>query len=102
MAETPIKIESIDNISNEVLDLLKEKLEGKSAYRVNDDRQQIVYGKKREYFLIANDRVLNDGIEWTLIWIGRNLWQYRYCNRYCTYKAQWKNPVDIVNEILAS
>ena len=44
--------------------------------------------RKNPYFLIASSDYLNNGLnfEFTIIWIGKYIWQYRYYSPSCTYK----------------
>lgn len=97
------KLESLDNITDEVLDLIVEKLGDKSGIRVLDDRETITFEKKREYFLVSNNGISmrrHESVEWTFIWIGKNLWQFTYCNTLCMREDNWKNPLDLLNELL--
>lgn len=97
------KLENLDNITDETLDLIVEKFKNNKQFRIVDDRKKIVFDKPREYFLFANSGFnMNRSLEWTFIWIGKNLWQFRYCNTECNYKSSWKNPLDLLNELLKS
>lgn len=94
-----MQVTSVDNIDNKVLDKLKELYQGVDQYRVVDNRERLSFGKRREYFLISNHQDRGD-VEWTFIWIGKNLWQFTYCNVQCMSEAKWKNPLDLLNELL--
>lgn len=94
-----MKIESLDNISNEVLDEIVRKYGDNPNYRVLDDRKKISFGKPREYFLFSNYKGRGE-MEWTFIWIGNNLWQFSYVNTLCKSEAKWKDPLIILNEEL--
>ena len=97
------QIKSLENISSETLDKIVEKYKDNKGFRINDDRERISRGKKSGYFLFANNSMgMNKTVEWTFIWIGCNLWQFRYCNTSCTSTASWKNPLDLLNELLKS
>lgn len=96
-------VSSVDNIDSKVLDKLKELYSNKDGYRIVDDREKEAFGRKREYFLIA--RVVSvkepeDRFEFTFIWIGKNLWQYRYLNTRCTEKSNWITPSELLNNLL--
>jgi hypothetical protein len=96
-----MKVTSLDNINQKVLDALVEKYKDDPIYRISDERKSLSFGKPREYFLIANDgRGRNSNPEWTFIWIGDNLWQFRYINTQCNSKSKWENPIDILNKLL--
>jgi len=74
-----IKIKNLDNITNETLDLIVEKFQNNICYRINDDRKTISFEKEREYFLFSNSGFgMDKHQEFTFIWIGKNLWQFRY------------------------
>ena len=90
-----MQVESLDNISNEVLDLIKSKFGNNPEYSVIDNRGEVVFGKKRKYFLFSCGRD-----NFTYIWINNNLWQYRFCNIKCSQIALWENPLDILNKLL--
>lgn len=92
-------VESVDNISQKVLDTLVEKYGSNPEYRVVDERTKMSFGKSREYFLISN-YVKRRDYEWTFIWIGDNLWQYSYLNTRCTSFGKWESPIDILNKLL--
>lgn len=94
-------LESLDNISDDVLDLIKLKFSDKGSYRVLDDRKILSFGKPREYFLFSNFRGRGN-LEWCFIWIGKNLWQFTYLNTECMSKGGWVNPLDLLNELLNS
>lgn len=95
-----MEVTSVDNISQEVLDTLVERYKDDPKYRLIDDRKTISLGKPREYFLISNDGLGRRDLEWTFIWIGKNLWQFRYLNTQCSHKSKWENPLDILNNLL--
>jgi len=98
-----IKIKNLDNITNETLDLIVEKFQNNICYRINDDRKTISFEKEREYFLFSNSGFgMDKHQEFTFIWIGKNLWQFRYTNVECTSKGYWKNPLELLNELLNS
>jgi hypothetical protein len=88
-------LETLDNISSKILDLIKEKYSNKEGFRVIDDREEMNFGRKKEYFLFEKGRD-----DFSFIWINNNLWQFRYCNINCSYEGNWKNPVEILNELL--
>lgn len=91
---------TVDNISKETLDKLVELYKDKKGFRINDDRETLIGGKPREYFLIGYENREVSGVEFTFIWIGSNLWQFRYCNIHCGTEANWKNPQELLNELL--
>ena len=95
------ELKSVDNIDNEILDKLV-KLYGKNkSIVIYDDRKTDSFGKPREYFLIRNKTFMDENqMEWSFIWIGNNLWQFSYCNIHCKTEGHWKNPVDLLNELL--
>lgn len=98
-----MRVESLDNISDEVLDYLRDTYQHKKGFRVNDDRKGKLGREDRNYFLINNDgRSLKDtdGVEYTFIWIDNNLWQYRFVNVYVSSKGLWKSPLQVLNELL--
>lgn len=94
---------TVDNISNETLDLLKAKYEGVTGFRINDDRKTISFGKPKEYFLIEYRETQKANAytpEFCFIWIGTNLWQFRYTNVFCTSAPHWVNPTTLLNNLL--
>jgi len=96
-------ITSIDNISEEVLDLLKLKYSDENLFSIIDNRKKISLGKKQEYFLLQKkpDYTLDsDDIEYTFIWIGNNIWQYTFLNINCTTQGLWRDPLKILNNLL--
>jgi len=94
-----MKVTTLENISEEVLDYIKDNLSVK--YRVSDKRASIIFGKRREYFLFSNDSMSrNENVEWCFIWIDNGLWQFSYCNTLCSTEPNWKNPLDLLNELL--
>lgn len=97
-----ISINSLDNISETMLDFIKKKFDNNPNFRIIDDRKTISFGKPKEYFLFANNSAngLRANLEFTFIWIGGNLWQFSYCNTECLTKPSWKNPLDLLNELL--
>lgn len=98
-----VTVNSLDNISNTMLDFIKDKFKDREGYRIIDDRDSTSFGKRREYFLLSNNSLNNRArIEWSFIWIGNNLWQFNYCNTNCNSQANWKNPLDLLNELLKS
>ena len=94
-----MKLTSLENIPEKVLDTLVEKYGNDPNYRVNDDRARLSFGKRREYFLISN-HLNRASLEWTFIWIDNGLWQFRYLNTQCGQKVAWENPLDILNKLL--
>ena len=96
-----MKVDSLENIPEKVLDALAEKYGDNPAYRVTDERANISLGKRREYFLISNDGRTRKGFgaEWTFIWIDNGLWQFRYLNTQPN-KARWVNPLELLNSLL--
>lgn len=98
-----VQVTELENISDQVLDFIKKKFDGKKGYRINDDRAKMSFGKRKEYFLFANNSAdgLRANLEWTFIWIEGGLWQFSYCNTECTSKPSWINPLDLLNNLLA-
>lgn len=96
-----MKVKSLDNISDEVLDILAEKYKDDDQFRVTDDRTRQSNGKAREYFLIARrSLIFGDPLEYTFIWISKNLWQFTYLNTGCNREGIWRDPLEILNELL--
>jgi len=98
-----MQVDSLDNISNEVLDTLRDKYKDDPNIRINDDRESLSFGKTRDYFLISkDDSNITDieSFEWTFIWIGNNLWQYRFLNVHCKSGSGWVDPLKLLNELL--
>jgi hypothetical protein len=98
-----MQVDSLDNISNKVLDTLRDKYKDDPNIRINDDRKSLSFGKSREYFLISKDTAdIRDveSLEWTFIWIGSNLWQYRFLNVHCNTKQGWVDPLELLNSLL--
>jgi hypothetical protein len=94
-----MEIQSLDNISEKVLDALAEKYKDDPTIKVMDERKILSFGKPREYFLIRNHNRRAD-LEWTFIWIGDNLWQFSYMNTQCGQKASWVDPLTLLNSLL--
>ncbi len=89
---------SLDNIPDNVLDKLVELYDSDPKYRIVDERLKISFDKPAEYFLLEN----KGSIEITFIWIHNNLLQYRYLNESCSSTANWKDPLQLLNELLNS
>lgn len=89
-----MKLKKLDNISDEILDKIKNKYQNNSNYRVIDKLSTF---KKERYFLFSNHKSRAE-LEWTFIWIGPNLWQFSYLNTHCVSKGLWKSPLEILNE----
>ena len=87
---------SLDNIPDSVLDKLVELYASDPKYRIVDERLKISFDKPAEYFLLEK----KGSIEITFIWIHNNLWQYRYLNESCSSTANWKDPLQLLNELL--
>lgn len=90
----------IDNISEEVLDQLAEKYTDHDEFTVLDERKKLSFGEPREYFLIRKNLKTISGVEYCFIWIGCNLWQFSYVNTACKSEGTWKNPIELLNELL--
>lgn len=84
----------VDNISNEILDRLKELYEGNDAFKVIDDRDN------REYFMIRFEDKSNTSVLFTFIWIGNNLWQYKFINVHATTNGNWINPEKLLYKLV--
>ena len=94
---------TVDNISQENLDKLVTKYSGKEGYTVRDEREEISFNEKREYFLFRfkNTDYENPKPEYCFIWIGKNLWQFSYINTSCNSLALWVNPTELLNSLLS-
>jgi len=92
----------IDNIDQKVLDILVEKYKDDPNYFISDERKTLSFDKPREYFLIRKQPLaaMQDGVEFTFIWIGDNLWQYRYLNTKCRSQSKWINPTELLNSLI--
>lgn len=95
-----MKVTSLDNIDQKVLDTLVEKYKDDPKYKVLDDRKKLSFNKPREYFLICKYRKGVWDREWTFIWIGDNLWQFSYLNTECMSRSKWVSPVELLNKLL--
>lgn len=92
------QLNELDNISNTALDFIKKKFSNK-GYRILDERETLSFGKPKEYFLFSN-HIDRAEVEWAFIWIGGNLWQFRYLNTKCMSKPSWVNPLELLNDLL--
>jgi hypothetical protein len=97
-----ISVNSLENISETMLDFIKKKFDDNPNFHIIDDRKRMAFGKPKEYFLFTNNTAngLRANLEFTFIWINNNLWQFTYCNTECVNKPSWKNPLDLLNELL--
>ena len=96
-----MEVKSLDNIPSKVLDMLVEKYRDDDQFRINDDRTKQSHGEAREYFLISKKSIFfEDPLEYTFIWIGKNLWQFTYLNTGCKREGIWRDPLEVLNELL--
>lgn len=91
---------SVDNINNSTLDKLHVTYKKRKGFKVVDHRLTISSGKPREYFLLRYFGDKNTEIEFTFIWVGPNLWQYKYLNKRCITGANWIDPEILLNQLL--
>lgn len=52
-----------------------------------------------DYFLISVDSYVDFGFEFTIIWIGENVWQYRYCNPSCMTTDHYVELKDLLEKL---
>ena len=93
-----MKLNTVEPITDDILDKIKEHYDGKDGYYINDHDSN---GDR--YFLIRKDHWLvgkRDPVEISIIWIGPNIWQYRYLNTECVEHAKWLGPLEFVNELI--
>lgn len=96
---------NIDGMSDADLDYIKKRLETRAVRIRITDRKSV--GEER-YFLINVDfgyseksiKKQHGGVELSFIWIGKNLWQFRYLNIQCTHTSRWKPPLEWLNYLL--
>lgn len=74
-----MKVQSLENIPNKVLDRIVELYSNDDNFRVIDERELLRCGEKKEYFLFAKDKNFGD-LQWCFIWISNNISQ-----RLCKY-----------------
>lgn len=100
-----MKLNSLDNISDKVLDKLALDYSNEDGFRITDQRKTFSHGKPRGYFLISretynfssSDRL----VDFTFIWINNNLWQYNYLNVNCNKIGKWEDPLELLNKLIS-
>lgn len=90
------KLTTLDQMTDEMFDHIVEKWGNNAAVKIHDAREEISF----DNFLISSACATKTGIEWKMIWIHGNLWQYGYTNTHCATAAQWVDPVQILNDLL--
>lgn len=98
-----LKADSLDNINSKVLDYLVKTYKDDKNYRIMDERKTISFSEKREYFLFSKlGQGINEplSVEFTFIWIGPNLWKFSYLNIHCTNRANWVDPLILLNDLI--
>lgn len=100
-----MKLDAIEPITNDVLDKIKEHYEGKKWFRINDhishgDERYFLLQKISEYTEEGRGIPGNKNIEYTFVWIGKGLWQFRYLNTHCVESNNWKEPLEILNNLI--
>jgi len=98
-----MKVTSLDNIDDKILDRLVKLYKDDSKIRITDERKKLTFGNAvRGYFLIGCNEALTStsDIGFTFIWIHNNLWQYNYINVHCKDRGQWINPIELLNKLL--
>lgn len=96
-----MKFKDIEPLSDDAFDAIKTHYEGKEGFHIVD---RLSTGDKERYFLISRGRYVGEeqtsSIEYTFIWIGGGLWQFRYINTQCVDKKTWVQPLQLLNQLV--
>lgn len=82
-------------ITEKQKEILKKLYTNKKDFRISEHDSS-----GNPYFLFSKGTSGTEGFEFTFIWIGDFLWQYKYFNSSCTAINHWINPDDLLNKLL--